>query len=232
MIPRRLEPEVMDTPEEAADYDQMDHADVNRRFVAELLTELSSRDRLEADLHWLDVGTGTAQIPIEFCRASPVGRVTAIDLANEMLIRARANIDAAGLEQRIALQQCDSKRLPFADASFTVVASNSMIHHIPEPRHSFAQMLRVLRPGGLLFLRDLLRPETNEQVEQLVKLYAGGENDHSQQMFRQSLQAALTLDELRESLGESGISFDLLRQTSDRHWTLQAWLGEQIPKSG
>ena len=41
MLPRVLEPEVMDSPEEARDYDAMDHAEVNRRFVADFLTARS-----------------------------------------------------------------------------------------------------------------------------------------------------------------------------------------------
>ena len=62
MLPRVLEPEVMDSAEEADDYDSMDHAEVNTRFAAEFLCVW--------DTEWpiLDVGTATAQIPIEVCR--------------------------------------------------------------------------------------------------------------------------------------------------------------------
>ena len=58
-------------------------------------------------------------------------------------------------------------------------------------------MRRVLRPGGLLFVRDLLRPKTADEVEHLVATYAGDETPQQRQLFRQSLHAALTLDELR-----------------------------------
>src|SRR5579871_5475245 len=61
MLPRVLEPEVMDSLEEARDYDAMDHAQVNRVFVADLLSFWQASGTI------LDVGTGTAQIPLELC---------------------------------------------------------------------------------------------------------------------------------------------------------------------
>src|SRR6476620_5625595 len=67
MLPRVLEPEVMDTPEEARDYDAMDHSAVNRVFVADFLAVWDGRGPV------LDLGTGTALVPIEFCRQSRSG---------------------------------------------------------------------------------------------------------------------------------------------------------------
>ena len=64
MLKRVLEPEAMDTPDEAHDYDAMDHSTVNRVFVADFLSVWDGGTPL------LDVGTGTAQIPIELCRQS------------------------------------------------------------------------------------------------------------------------------------------------------------------
>ena len=61
---RVLEGEVMDTAEEASDYNAMDHAAVNRIFVDDLLR--CPDEQLTGDI--LDLGTGTALIPIELCR--------------------------------------------------------------------------------------------------------------------------------------------------------------------
>src|SRR5689334_84912 len=100
MLPRTLEPEVMDSPEEARDYDAMDHAAVNRVFVEDFLAAWDGRGPV------LDVGTGTAQIPIEFCRRDPRAEVVAIDLAEEMLRVGRENVRRAGLESRVRLERC------------------------------------------------------------------------------------------------------------------------------
>ena len=211
-LPRVLEPEVMDTAEEARDYDAMDHAAVNRVFVADFLA-LSPDTRLV-----LDVGTGTAQIPIELCRADHGAHVIAVDAAAHMLTLARSNIERAGLAARIEPRLVDAKRLPLEQNLFTAVMSNSIVHHIPEPRAVLAEMLRVLRPGGVLFVRDLLRPDDETQLEARVRLH-GGEEEHGRTMFRESLHAALTLAEVREMVVSLGRAPAGVATTSDRHWT-------------
>ena len=157
MLPRVLEPEVMDSPEEALAYDSMDHTEVNRLFVDDLL-QAARRFDVPLDGIILDVGTGTAQIPVELCSRAPDYRVLGIDLAAAMLDLGQARVDAAGLRDQIQLQQHDAKSLPFDDGQFACVMSNSIVHHIPEPAAVLEQMWRVLRPGGLIFVRDLMRP--------------------------------------------------------------------------
>ena len=72
MLPRILEPEVMDTAEDAADYDSMDHSEVNPRFVEHWGMACRSEGLPpDAPLKMLDVGTGTARIPLQFCRPFP-----------------------------------------------------------------------------------------------------------------------------------------------------------------
>src|SRR5262245_35042337 len=114
MLPRVLEPEVMDSAEEARDYDAMDHTQVNRLFVADFLAFFAPAPADEV----LDVGAGTAQIPIELCKQNATVRVTAIDLAEHMLRVGRANVARAELAQRITLKHLDAKALPFVDGAF------------------------------------------------------------------------------------------------------------------
>jgi ubiquinone/menaquinone biosynthesis C-methylase UbiE len=170
----------------------------------------------------LDVGTGTAQIPIELCRQSPRAQVVAVELAEHMLRLGQQNVEHAGLTDRIRVQKCDAKRMPFPTASFAAVISNSIVHHIPEPAAVIAEMVRVTRPGGLLFVRDLLRPGTDTEVRRLVDTYAADANAHQRQMFEDSLRAGLTLDEVRQLVAAHGFDPSTVQQTSDRHWTWQA----------
>lgn len=224
MLQRRLEPEVMDTVEEAVDYDAMDHGTVNRLFVDDLLAAARVNGIALDDprRRILDVGTGTAQIPIELCRRTPDCQVIAIDLAREMLKLGARNVEKAGLTGRIELEYADAKEMRWEDASFDVVMSNSIVHHIPDPGRVLGEMARVTKPGGLLFVRDLLRPDDEDALERIVAAYAGDENEHQQQMFRDSLHAALTLEELASILTDLGLPAAWPRQTSDRHWTICA----------
>lgn len=222
MLPRVLEPEVMETLQEAVDYDRMDHSQVNAAFVDDLLAaggQLESGTPGESR-RILDVGTGTARIPILLCQQQPDWRVVAIDLAASMLQIAQRNVIQAQLQQSIRLEDVDAKGLPFSDGEFDAVMSNSIVHHIPEPGPAIAEMVRVLRPGGLLFLRDLFRPGSEAEVEALVELHTVGSNAHQKQLFRQSLQAALTVDEVGELLEKLSLPRSWVRPTSDRHWTI------------
>jgi ubiquinone/menaquinone biosynthesis C-methylase UbiE len=216
MLQRVLEPEVMDSAAEAHDYDAMDHSHVNQLFVADLL-------QLRTDFQTLlDVGAGTAQIPIALCENHPTVRVVAIDMAQHMLRVGQGNIQRAGLAERVRLQLCDAKRMPFADATFDGVMSNSIVHHIPEPFTVFTEMTRVVQPGGILFVRDLLRPIDDPALRGFVQKYAGDANAHQQQMFADSLHAALTLEEVRALVTRLGFAPATVHQTSDRHWTWAA----------
>lgn len=211
---RILEPEVMDTAEEAADYDAMDFTEVNTAFV-EAVAALGVRSgRL------LDVGTGPARIPILLAERLPDVRIVAVDLSAEMLKLAARHVAAAGLEARIELRLTDAKRLPFPAASFDAVISNSIVHHIPDPVLALREMARVARPGAALFIRDLLRPETPEAADALVARYAAGDSPRQQKLFRDSLGAALTLEEIAAAAREAGLEGVVVTQTSDRHWTL------------
>jgi ubiquinone/menaquinone biosynthesis C-methylase UbiE len=232
MLPRVLEPEVMDTPEEARDYDAMDHASVNARFCDDLLwfANRGGRSALARDAaRVIDFGTGTAQIPIALCSRAAGFSVVAIDLAENMLALARTNVARAGLDDRIRLVKVDAKGTSFEDGAFGACISNSIIHHIPEPAQGFAEMWRVTAPGGLLFVRDLHRPESDAAVDQLVALYGGSPPadpalvasfEHQRSLFRASLCAALTVAEIAALVAPLGVPASAITMTSDRHWTL------------
>jgi ubiquinone/menaquinone biosynthesis C-methylase UbiE len=223
MIDRVLEPEAMDTAEEAREYDLMDHTTVNARFVTDVLEAMARLGRPDLRRQFvIDVGAGTARIPIEFCRVQPASRVVAVDLAREMLRVARENVVSAGLTARVALQVARATSLPFRDGCSPVVVSNSLIHHLPDPPRAFVELARIVSSGGILFVRDLFRPASPAVIDQLVDTYAAGATTHQRRLLAASLRAALTLDEVREAI--RGLSFAQvsLTATSDRHWTLAA----------
>ena len=220
MIKRILEPEVMDTQAEAFAYDDMDHSAVNQQFVADLLASAEAIGGLEGEV--LDLGTGTARIPILLCDATEDVRVFAIDMAGEMLEVARLNIEISSHRDRVMLGRCDAKQLDLQDDRFDVVISNSIVHHIADPASAFAEAVRVCRPGGLLFFRDLIRPGSDEEVDRLVATYAGNEADEARKMFDDSLRAAFTVEEIQDYVEKLGFVADSVSATSDRHWTWAA----------
>ena len=220
MLARVLEPEVMDTPDDAHEYDAMDHSAVNRAFAADFFAVCPHPAGTV-----LDVGTGTAQIPIRMARIHSTVRVHAIDLADEMLTLGAANVSAAGFADRVTLEKVNGRQMPFPAGHFAAVVSNSIIHHIPEPFHCLAEMARVCAAGGTLFVRDLLRPSTETELAHLVATYAGTATPTQRQLFADSLRAALKLAEVQSLVVQLGFPPDTVTQTTDRHWTWSAAAG-------
>jgi len=219
-LERTLEPEVMESAEEAKSYDAMDHGDVNRCFVDDFLESIGELSFTPQDII-VDLGTGTAQIPLELSQRLPQApAVFACDLSIEMLQVAAQNIIAAGQQNVIVPVYASARELPVPDASCSHLISNSIIHHIPHPEELFREVRRIAAPGASIFFRDLLRPATDVEVEQLVRRWAAEANSHQQQMFRESLHAALTPQEVSELLASVGFSETWVTQTSDRHWTI------------
>jgi ubiquinone/menaquinone biosynthesis C-methylase UbiE len=215
VLTRVLEPEVMDSVEEAEAYDAMDHVAVNDRFVADFFEAHGAGRGGQV----LDVGMGPGRIAIALCRADPRIRVLGIDLAESMLELARRNVEQAGLAGRIRAERADAKACAYPDGAFEAVVSNTIIHHIPDPGPALAEMTRLVGPGGTVFVRDLARPGRREELEQLVAIHAGGEPPATRALFEASLQAALTPEEVRATLRDRGLDDPDVVMTSDRHWT-------------
>ena len=212
---RILEPEVMDTEAEALEYDSMDFLAVNTVF-AQQAVELGSRIA-----QVLDLGTGTARIPILIAQARPEWQVVAIDLAESMLAIAGENVVRAKLENQIQLQLMDAKQLPYPSSSFDGVISNSLIHHLPDPLPFFRELKRVLKPQGFILLRDLLRPSSPAIADAMVTEIGTEYSPHQTQLFRDSLGAAFTLAEIQSFVETVGLADVKVYQSSERHWTIE-----------
>jgi ubiquinone/menaquinone biosynthesis C-methylase UbiE len=215
IVDRILEPEVMDTWLEATAYDAMDFVAVNTAFAEDAIA-------LDPDaVKILDAGTGTARIPILMCQRRPQYLITAVDLAQSMLIVGQRNVEDAELKQRIRLERVDTKTMAYPDLEFDMLISNSLVHHLPDPLSFFQEVKRLVRPGGAILIRDLIRPDSDEIVNDLVDKIGAGYDDRQQQLFRDSLKAALTLAEVQDAIDRVGLEDVKLTQSSELHWSIQ-----------
>jgi ubiquinone/menaquinone biosynthesis C-methylase UbiE len=104
----------------------------------------------------LDVGCGTAALlPRLRAWSANFSAYAGLDMAPEMLLAARAK--SAGAPHSAAFVVGDAGALPFRAASFDTVVSASSLHYWDEAEAVFAEIRRVLRPGGRLLLLDWSR---------------------------------------------------------------------------
>jgi len=219
---RVLEPEVMDTWEEAMEYDAMDFTEVNTAFARRAI-EVGPPSGL-----LLDAGTGTARIPILICQQRPQLQAIAIDLSQKMLLVGARNIEQAGLQSQIMLEWVDVKQLPYPNQQFDMVISNSLIHHLPDPLPFFLEMQRVLKPNSAILLRNLIRPPEAAALNALVAGIGAEYNERQKQLFHDSLHAALTLDEVKALLQQAGLEGAMVYQSSDYHWTAEGCMAKTV----
>jgi len=204
------EPEVMDTPERAEAYARADFSAVNVAFVEKLLTLSDAAREYTA----LDLGTGPGDIPLRLHRARPAWHIAAADASLPMLRLAR--IAAQGATSPL-FTLADAKRLPFADRSFDLLFSNSLLHHLPDPLPLWREARRLAKPGAIVFIRDLFRPSTPAEAQRLVDTYAAGEHPLLREDFYNSFLAAFTAEEIRSQLVACGLSRLDIVEVTDRH---------------
>jgi ubiquinone/menaquinone biosynthesis C-methylase UbiE len=104
----------------------------------------------------LDIGTGPAWLLVKLHELAPGLQLTGLDASGAMVAKARGNLENAGLADLIELKEGNARRLPFPDGSFDGVVSTASIHHWKDPTAALMEVHRVLRPGGLALLYDLV----------------------------------------------------------------------------
>jgi arsenite methyltransferase len=122
----------------------------------------------------LDVGCGAGMDTLIAAQmVGPTGSVTGIDMTPEMVAKARHSVAEMALSA-VAIVEGSAEQLPFPDASFDVVISNGVIDLIPDKDAVFAEIVRVLRPGGRIQLADVtIQRPVSEEGRRNIDLWAG-----------------------------------------------------------
>lgn len=108
--------------------------------------------------HYLDIGCGTGDVALELLRQAPRCRVTGLDPSRQMLAVAAAKAARAGVADRLTLASGSVGALPFADGALNGITSAFALRSFPDRARAFAEMRRVLAPGGRLSLLELTGP--------------------------------------------------------------------------
>jgi SAM-dependent methyltransferase len=150
------------------------------------------RHHVRPDSRILDCGCGPGSITIGLALWAPDGQTIGIDIGEEQLEGARALAKQLGAAN-VSFQQGNIFALPFEDDSFDIVFSQTVLYHIPSPQRALSEIRRVLRPGGLVALRDAINAsiitwpeepliEELGRVVRLGALHSGGNPDVGQEL--------------------------------------------------
>jgi ubiquinone/menaquinone biosynthesis C-methylase UbiE len=119
----------------------------------------------------LDIGCGLGAIDELLVREHGAGSVVGVDIDPELIERMQARMARAGLDNRIEGRRVDGGPLPFEAASFDVVFSKDSLVQIPDKAAIFAEILRVLRPGGRFIASDWLRGGSGAYSAEMMEFF-------------------------------------------------------------
>lgn len=111
----------------------------------------------------LEVGPGPGDLAARLARRLPGLRIVGVDIDPAMIERARARVARTRLDEHVTFEVGDVAALPLADASVDLVLTTFSVHHWPDPAAGFAEIRRVLRPGGRVLAFDV--PEAWSRFE-------------------------------------------------------------------
>jgi len=133
-----------------------------------------SLGRLEPGEKVADLGCGAGTDSLVAAQmVGPDGSVTGMDMTPEMLAKARAAAEQLG-SGNVAFVEGEIEHLPFEDESIDVVISNGVIDLVPDKDAVFAEIFRVLRPGGRIQLADVtIQNPVSEEGRRNIDLWTG-----------------------------------------------------------
>lgn len=204
----------MDAAEQAAAYAEADFSAPHQYLVDQIHRLLPG---LPDSARVLDLGCGPADVTVRFARAFPGWHIDGVDGADAMLALGRQRVGDAGLGTRITLNQAVLPRDSLPGADYAVILSNSLLHHLHEPRVLWRALGTAAAPGALVYVTDLRRPVDENSLRGLVENHSAPEPALLRRDFEASLRAAFTPEEVRQQLADAGLSGLNVLALGDRH---------------
>ena len=182
---------------------------IRRAFVREL-------KRLNPNGVLVDVGCGPGYLITRISREIPNLRIVGVDISDEMIQKASANLFSLGLGDRVEFRKGDIKKMPFKDEAIDFIVSTFSLHHWSNPRQSLNEIWRILKPKGQFLIFDFRRDS-----RRLFYWFLTFASKTGPAEFREgnepiaSLLSSYSVSEIKSFLSETRFS----------HWRIKSGLG-------
>jgi len=151
MSARQIDPDFLSTAEYNGASKLNTRIEIQERFGSNSrcwFHWLFDRLRLPSPCHILELGSGPANLWLDNCGRIPAGwSIVLTDLSPGMLAQARQTLPPP----HFTIATVNAQAIPFAAGQFDAVIANGLFDHLPDPQQAFAQIKRVLKPGGHLY---------------------------------------------------------------------------------
>ncbi len=208
------EPELMTDEDQAAAYANADFEEPHNHFITLLKEAVGGK--LPESGRAVDLGCGAADISIRLAKAYPHYHIDGLDGAAAMLAEGDKALTESGLSDRINLIDTYINESSLSEQNYDLIFSNSLLHHLHDPMVLW-NAIKNAKGFPAIFVMDLMRPESEDQVDTFTKQYAEGEPEVLQRDFHNSLKAAFTFDEVVSQLIDVGLEGLSVSVVSDRH---------------
>ncbi len=211
------EPELMNEVEQARAYAEADFAAPHAHCIELLQHFLPDLPQTGVAL---DLGCGTGDVTLRLARALPDWTIDGLDGSAAMLHYGYEAVGQAGLTAQITLHQT---YLPDGDAPrapYDLIFSNSLLHHLADPRVLWQSVHRWAKPNTAIFVMDLTRPHCAETAAQLVNQYTANEPEILRRDFYNSLLAAYSLEEIQVQVEQAHLEYLEMKPVGDHHFIL------------
>jgi ubiquinone/menaquinone biosynthesis C-methylase UbiE len=176
----------------------------------------------------LDIGSGNGITVCTLAEVLPTGTIIASDLSLPLLIELKHHVEG---KPNVVIFQANAENLIFSDGAFDMVSGAHVLHHMTSLETAFAEIKRVLRPGGVAVFWEPIE-DGAQLIAFLYELWL--EMDLSRADHLTDAQKAAMrgfLFDLRQRVGREK-SFEKLRQLDDKWWFTRQHLRELAAEAG
>ena len=198
---RVCEPELMNDPQQSLAYARADFAASHQMIADAFHAWATTREGMTL----LDLGCGPGDVTMRLIEVMPPMSIDAVDGAGQMLELFEGRLaDHPGGRSEVNLIEGLIGEVALPREHYDLIVSSSLLHHLHDPMVLWNAIDAVGRAGCKVFVVDLVRPGSLDEVARLVDAHADGEPEVLREDFRASMCAAFRPSEIEKQLVAAG----------------------------